>query len=127
MKSTLLAWIPMEAVPLLFVTAGIAMVLGLRGVAAGFAATGLVAAVLPVVFGPLFDQLPLWTLYLVMFIMIAGLGFGLAKSILGGRAWDHMVGILAADVVRWTFLSAFRLLAVVIVVPLQALARRIRR
>lgn len=123
----MLAWMPIEAIPLLFVGAGIAVMLGARGVAAGFAAAGLVAAVLPVVLGPLFDQLPLWTLYLVMFTMVIGLGLGLAKSILGGRAWDHMVGILAADVVRWTFLSATRLFVGIIVVPLRALVRLFRR
>jgi hypothetical protein len=127
MRATLLAWMPIETIPLLFVAAGIAVMLGARWVAAGFAAAGVVAAVLPVVLGPLFDQLPLWTLYLVMFIMVAGLGLGLAKSILGGRAWDHMVGILAADVVRWTFLSAFRLLVGIIVLPLRALVHLFRR
>jgi hypothetical protein len=53
------------------------------------------------------SSLPWW----LNLLLLLGLGWAvvraLSRFVLGGRAADHMAGILAADGVRWLFRSVF--------------------
>lgn len=96
------AFLPDEALPLLIVGVGLAMLLGiLRGRAAlGLLALLFLAPVMGAVGEALLAQLPPWFAW----VLLAGLGLallrGLATLLLGPRAADTMVGSLAADLVR---------------------------
>lgn len=100
--SLLWAFLPDEALPLLIIGVGLAMILGiLRGRAAlGLLALFFLAPVIGAVVEALLVQLPPWLVWL----LLAGLGLallrGLAALVLGPRAADTMVGALAADLVR---------------------------
>jgi hypothetical protein len=100
--SVLWTFLPDEALPLLIVGIGLAIILGLlRGRAAlGLLVLLLLAPVLGAVVEPLLAQLPPWvTVLLLAFVGLAILR-RLAALFLGPRAADTMVGALAADVVR---------------------------
>lgn len=100
--SLLWTLLPDEALPLLIVGVGLAMMLGiLRGRAVlGLLAMLLIAPVIGAVGEALLAQLPPW----VAWMLLVGLGLallrGLAALLLGPRAADTMVGSLAADLVR---------------------------
>jgi hypothetical protein len=112
--------LPDEALPLVLVIAAFGVMFGLMR---GRSFLGLVALIvfLPVL-GLLLEQvlgaLPPWVALLVL--VAAGLSTvrALASLVLGARAADHMVGILAADVVRLALVGMF--------IPFRLLARAAR-
>ena len=130
MKS-LLVFLPSEAAPLIIAAAGIALIVGARRIAAGLFMLGLAIVVLPVVLEPLFAELPSWLLYLLLLALgLAALWALLTlplKAMLGQRAWDHMVGILAADAVRSGIGGFLRGLMWVLGLPFRILARLLRQ
>jgi hypothetical protein len=107
----LLALIPDQA--LILVIAAIALGLILRIISPKYAASIVGAIVLMLLMEPfvdaLFAALPWWVTLLVTGFFLASLLRGLFNLTLGARATDHMVGILAADVVRLSLAGIFRL------------------
>jgi hypothetical protein len=94
--------LPHEALPLLIVGVGLAMILGLLR---GRAVLGLLALLLLMpVMGPigetLLAQLPPWVAWLLGAGLVLTLLRRLAAFLIGARAADTMVGTLAADLVR---------------------------
>ena len=59
----------------------------------------------------LFDLAPWWLLLLLGILLVFSLLGVVSRMLIGRRAADHMVGILAADVVRFGFRMAFGLIA----------------
>ncbi len=114
---TLLAWLPNE-----FMVLGIALIgLGLMvGLITGRRAASLLGFIfLLMISGPfidvlldtLFDLAPWWLLLLIGILLLFALLGALSRMLIGRRAADHMVGTLAADVVRFGFRMAFGLVA----------------
>lgn len=126
MNTALIAFLPAEFLPLLIAAAGIAMIVGARGLAASLGAAAAAIAVLPALLAPLFAQLPGWMLMAVLAIAVLGLMGGAMKAMLGKEAWGNMVGILAADVVRALFVGGFKLTAALMALPLRWLGRLLR-
>lgn len=94
--------LPDEALPLLIVGIGLALILGLVSRSAAFGLVGLMllfALLGPIVEGVM-GGMPPWISLVILAVVILVLLKGMARLVLGGRAADHMVGILAADLVR---------------------------
>ncbi len=113
--AALLAWLPDEAVPLVVVGAGLALVLGVMSGRTAVQLLGFVLLVL--VLAPfidaMFGELPAWV---SLALVVAG-GLSLlrlvASLVLGARAADTMVGSLAATAVVAALRLAFLPLRVV--------------
>jgi len=119
------ALIPDEALILVIAAIGIALILGImRGRTAASMIGGIVLMILlePFVEG-LFAALPWWLTIAVLGMLVLSLVRGLSSMVLGERASDHMVGILAADVVRFCFVGFFRIL----VMPFRFIGWLLRR
>jgi hypothetical protein len=126
---TLLAWLPNEFMVLGIVLIGIGLMIGMLTLRRAVTLLGFV--VLLMVTGPFVDSLvdtflalaPWWLLLLLGAILLFSLLGGLSRLVIGREATGHMVGTLAADVVRVGFRTAFGLLAL----PFRLLARAQRR
>jgi ABC-type multidrug transport system fused ATPase/permease subunit len=101
--------LPDELLPLLLVSAGLCLVLGLRALAISLATVAIAAPFIGVIAGALLDLLP-WYLVLAVlaFAVLSMLRAG-SNFLLGRAATDHVVGDLAADVVRFFLKLPFRL------------------
>ncbi|MGB7720287.1 MAG: hypothetical protein WBL65_10335 [Bryobacteraceae bacterium] len=101
----LLMFLPDEAMVLVIAVIGLGLMVGiLRLRSAGQILAGLVLMLLLSPFIESFiSSLPSW----VNLLLLLGIGWALVRAmfrfILGPRAADHMIGILAADVIRGLF------------------------
>jgi len=123
--NTLWWLLPDEAMPLVIVGIGLALILGLIR---GRAATGLLGAVILLsLAGPFIDALlgtlPGWLLLLVLLFVAVALFRSALSLLLGARAADEAVGNLAADVIR----AGFRLLFLLLFLPFRILWWAFRR
>ena len=106
----LLFFTPEEYLVLMVAAAGLAMVIGARRFAGTLLVAALVVALLPFLLDPLLDVLPGWVLVgLLLFFGLAVLRVAF-ELFIGRNSTDHMVGTLAADVVRAVTLAPFRLI-----------------
>jgi uncharacterized membrane protein YozB (DUF420 family) len=92
--------VPDSALPLVLVAAAFLLILGFRRTAGGLFAVALLLPVLGPFVEALIDALPPWVTLLIGVIVVLMLLQLLASVFIGRRAAAHMVGILAADVVR---------------------------
>lgn len=110
----LILFVPPELAALLIAAAGFAMILGARTLAGTLFAFALALVFLPVLLAPLFDVLPAW----LLMGMLVFFGFGLMRALfnlfIGRNSTDHMVGILAADAVRFALFAPSRFFAWVV-------------
>ena len=110
---SLVAFLPVELLPLLISAGGLLFIIGARRLAGAVIVLAIAIAVLPVVLAPMFDLMPAWLLVLVMVVLILGMILGilrwLSSLLIGRRATDHMIGALAADLVRAVVVGSFRL------------------
>lgn len=106
------ALIPDQA--LILVIAAIAIGLMLRIVSRRGAMALLGSIILMLLLEPLiqaiFDLLPWWLVLLILGFFVMSMVRSLFSTLLGTRATDHMVGILAADLVRSSLSAFFRFL-----------------
>ncbi len=101
--------LPQEALPLLLIGGAFLIVFGIASLRAVLGAV-IFFAVIPV-FSPvieaLFGALPAW----VALLFFLGMGFwclqAIATTVIGRGAAEHMVGSLAADLVRFLLKAAF--------------------
>ena len=128
---SLVAFLPVELLPLLISAGGLLFIIGARRLAGAAIVLAITIAVLPVVLAPMFDLMPAWLLVLVMIGLMIGLVLGLlgwlSRSLIGRRATDHMVGALAADVVRAVVVGCFRLAGRIMVALWRAVTSRAPR
>lgn len=117
---TLLLLMPPELVVFMIVGAGLATIVGARRLAAVLMGSAMAVIFLPVLLAPLFDALPVWVLVVLLVYLFLVVLRALCALVIGKHSTDHMVGILAADVVRAAVFAPFRLLGWV----LRALFRR---
>jgi hypothetical protein len=101
--------LPQEALPLVIVVGGLAVMFRIASVRSVLGAV-IGFALLPVlspVIEALFRALPAW----VSLLLFVGIGFSclqaIATAVIGRRATAHMVGSLAADFVRFLLKVAF--------------------
>jgi hypothetical protein len=118
-------FLPDEALVLVIALIGLVLMVGvLRPRSAGQLLGGIVVMLL---LGPFIESfvssLPWW----FNLVLLLGIGWAairaLSRFVLGGRAADHMVGILAADGVRWLFRCVF----VVLALPFRFIGWMLRR
>ena len=110
--SLLWTLLPDEALILVIAAIGIGLLLGILS---GRKALSLIGGIaLMVILAPfveaLFASLPLWLMLLLFVGLVLSFLRGLSSAVLGDRASDHMVGTLAADIVRFCFVGSFKLL-----------------
>ena len=94
--------LPDGALPLVIAGIGLALMVGLLSGGAAFRILGILllfALLSPFVEGVM-GGMPPWVGLILMAIIALALLRGAASLVLGRRAADHMVGILAADCVR---------------------------
>ena len=106
----LILFMPTELVVFMIIGAGLAMIVGARSLAATLLGIAMAIIFLPVLLGPLFDALPGWLLVVLLFFFALAMLRALFEITIGKNSTDHMVGILAADVVRVALLAPFRLI-----------------
>jgi hypothetical protein len=94
--------LPDSALPLVIVGIGLALMVGLLNRSVAFGILGLILAF--AILGPIVEgvmgELPPWVGLIILAVVILAILRGVASLALGSRAADHMVGILAADLVR---------------------------
>jgi hypothetical protein len=95
-------FLPDEALPLLIVGVGLALMLGLISGRAALGLLGLLllSPLLAPLIEELLGELPPWISLIILAFLALALFRGLAALILGQRAADAMAGNLAADLVR---------------------------
>ncbi len=102
---TLWLWLPDEAMPLVIVGVGLALMLGLIRVRTALSVLGTV--ILLLLAGPfieaLIETLPGWMILLLVLFVVLALFRGVLSLLLGERAAAHTIGILAADMIRLCF------------------------
>lgn len=127
----LLLVLPDEALPMLIVAAGLAFIVGARQFGRGMLVAAAALVFLPLLLAPVFDALPGWLFFLVLAAMAIAVLFallrGMSSMLIGSRATDHMVGALAADVVKATALGTLRAGAVVLGLTWRAASALLRR
>ena len=106
----LILFMPPELVVFMIIGAGLAMIVGARSLAATLLGIAMAIIFLPVLLAPLFDALPGWLLVILLIFFALGMLRALFEMTIGKHSTDHMVGILAADVVRAALLAPFRLI-----------------
>ena len=110
----MLLLLPVELVMPLVVAAGLALIVGARAFAGGLLTLAAAMVILPVLLAPLFDALPEWVLWAVVFITSVGIGLMLLRAtsiaMIGRGATDGLVGILAANFVQSSLRGAVRLM-----------------
>lgn len=110
----ILAFIPQEAILPMVVLGGIAMALQLRGIASALFTMAALIIFLPMLLEPVLDMLPEWTFpFLEIFLCISIAGT-VITLLIGKNAKDHMVGILAADFIKWLLFTPFTMAARII-------------
>lgn len=94
-----LSFLPPETFLILLAAAGIALIVGAKGVATMLVMVVAAGIFLPVVIGPFLDSLPLWLL--ILGGLIAGMAIlrAMSGAIIGKKATEHAVGSLAASAV----------------------------
>jgi hypothetical protein len=112
--------LPDGLLPLVIAGIGLALMVGLLNRSAAFGLLGmlLLFAILSPIIEGVMGELPPWITVIIMAVVVLALLRGVASFVLGSRAADHMVGILAADLVRLTL----RLL----ILPFRALGGLVR-
>src|SRR5438105_261052 len=93
----LVAFIPSEFYLILLVGAGLAVIVGAKRLAAVVLFVVLTGTFLPIIAEPLLDRLSPWLLILLLAFFGVGILRALVGLLLGKRATDHAVGVLAAD------------------------------
>lgn len=116
--------IPDAALLPLLTMAGILWIVQMRRFSMGIITFVLISAFSPL-FEPLFEYLigmffvaggvavqtmPIWMVIVMAFVIIITVFRLLSASLIGRGSTDHLIGILAADVVRFFFLLPWRLL-----------------
>jgi hypothetical protein len=103
------ALIPDEALVLVIAVTGLGLICGIVSRKAAMSVIGGIIAI--ALLGPfvesVFSALPWWLTTIILLLFLLSLLRGLSNLVLGSRASDHMVGILAADVVRACFGGLF--------------------
>lgn len=102
--------LPEELLPVLLVGAGLCLILGLRGLAAGLAVVAITAPFIGVIAGAVLDLLPWYFVVAVLVFAVLSMLRAGSNFLLGRAATDHVVGDLAADVVRFFIKLPFRLI-----------------
>lgn len=108
--NSLLLFVPAEMAYLLVAVAGLLMIVGFRAIAGWLFLAGVLLVLLPPFVEPLMDLVPWWGLVLIVGFFLMAVIRELASLIIGRSSTNHMIGILAADVVRATVLFPFVLL-----------------
>lgn len=106
--------VPPEALLLLLVTAGILMIVGLKR-----QASGLILFVLSMAFLPVFEPLigavtaaiPNWLLALILLAIAFAVVRAVSTLFLGKGASDHLMGTMAANMIKFSFFFPFRVCA----------------
>ena len=121
-------FLPDELLPLLLVAAGLCLIVGLRSTAFALATLAIATPFVGVIVGTLLDQLPWFVVAAVLAFSVLSMARALSNLLIGRRSTDHMVGDLAADVVRFALKLPFRVLGWVgrLLWRLVAMARRPR-
>lgn len=101
--------LPEELLPLLLVGAGLCLILGLRSLAVGLAVVAITAPFIGVIAGAVLEQLPWFVVLAVLALAVLSMLRAASNLLLGRAATDHVVGDLAADVVRFVIKLPFRL------------------
>lgn len=126
-----LPFLPDEIIPVLVIGAGLAIIVGARGLGRQWLTFAAAMIVLPVLLMPLFDALPplvLGALIVVLILGAAAAAFtGFSSLLIGRKATDHMVGTLAASFVWVVLRSALSLLLLPIRLAIGLLSRLLRR
>lgn len=109
--SNLIPSVPPELAVLLIAAAVPAMMLGMRALAGFLFAFAMAIIFLPTLLALLFEALPAWLLVGLLVFFVLSLLRALSNMLIGRNSTDHMVGILAADVVRFALFAPFRFIA----------------
>jgi len=118
-------FLPDEAMVLVIALIGLGLIVGvLRPRSAGQLLGGIVLMlILSPFIESLLSSLPWWINVLLLVGMAWAIIRGLSRFVLGARAADHMIGILAADVVR----GIFRAVRVALTLPFRFIGWMLRR
>ena len=117
--SWVLAFLPDQAIVLVIMAIGLALICGFVNARRAFALIGGIALmlVLSPFIGALINALPSWLLLGLLVFLGLSLLRAISNFSIGTRSTDHMVGILAADVIRLGFRAVF----FVLTLPFRAL------
>lgn len=107
--SSLLTLLPPDYAVLLFMAAGLALIVQARRLAAGLALAGVAIIVLPALFAPFIAMLPGWVRLLIGIAVGLTVARALLRLALGRTVSEQVEGTLAADFIRFCLLLPFRI------------------
>jgi|GEM_PF-1828471 len=109
----ILAFVPDEALALFIVLIGLALITGIINARRAFGLIGgiILLLVLTPFLGALVDALPGWLFLGLVFVLGMSLLRAVSNFVIGRGATNEMVGILAADLIRFGFRTILFLLA----------------
>lgn len=110
----LLAFLPEEAIILLVVLGGFAIMFQDKRLAGVLFTLAGLMIFLPIIIEPFLNMFPEWVLSLIMLLFIVSIPLILLRLFIGNEAYHQMVGTLAAGVVIWILRLPFRFLGLVI-------------
>jgi hypothetical protein len=90
--TSLLMFVPMGALPLLVVLAGLALIIGKKQLASTLIVSVLAMAFAPVVLGPVFAALPGWVIAVAIPVMGVMLVGALVSAVFGKRVYENAMG-----------------------------------
>ena len=99
---------PIEFVPVILIAGGFALLLGAKTVAKSLLVLTAVMIALPPILEPLLMLLPEWVLWLLIGFAWLSVFGSVSALILGKGPSDNMIGILAADFVKFLLFTPFR-------------------
>lgn len=102
--------LPEVFLPFIIVAAGLCMILGLRTVAVSLLTLAVTAPFIGVIAGAVLEQLPWFLVLGVLVVAVMSILRAASNALIGRAATDHVVGDLAADVVRFFIKLPFRVL-----------------
>lgn len=128
---TMAMFIPDVWLPMIFIGAGIAWIVGARKIAQAMIAFVILAMILPPLLEPLLQMVPAWVIWLLALYVIFLIPFAavsvlqaLVSPAIGQRTASEAAGHWAADVGRFMFTAPFKLIGALIRLIAKFIANR---
>ncbi len=104
----LLAFLPEEAILLMLVFGGIAIMFQAKGIATALFTMAGLMIFLPIILEPFLEMLPEWALYLIMIVFVLSIPAMILRMVMGKGIYENFMGTLVANIVTVLFMLPFR-------------------
>lgn len=107
---TPISFLPEEFIPVLLVSAGLAMILGARKIAGALILFVIISALLPTILAPILDVLPLWAVLVLGLVILLAISHEIMALFLGRKKATELLGNIIVGFVRGVLFFPFRVM-----------------